>query len=98
MDNDRELEYQVIRSLLKTADNPRNRLEGMLAQALQDELTQRQREAVRLYYIEQMPMRMAADEMGVCISTVSRTIGRAKTRLQRCLKYGGRELLSGDDE
>ena len=39
-------------------------------------------------------MQDIADELGLHISTVSRTIKRGRERLKTCLRYGGRALLS----
>ena len=70
-----------------------NRLLKNLSAALTEELTPRQREAMTLYYITGLNMRQVAREMGVNISTVSRTLERGRRRLCRCLRYGARELL-----
>lgn len=90
---ERETEYQAIRSYLKQLDSPRSKLEEYMAIALREELTPRQHEAVRMYYLQQMRMKDIAIVMGVGISTVSRTLERARKRLSRCLKYGGQSLL-----
>lgn len=47
-----------------------------------------------MYYIEQMPMQDIADELGLHISSVSRTIKRGRERLKSALSYGGRNLLA----
>ena len=38
-----------------------------------------------------------ADELGVDISTVSRTLKRARGKLKTCLRYGGRALMGAMD-
>lgn len=91
---DREMEYQVLRKFLKSIDEPRGRLSRSLSEAIQSELTERQRQMVHMYYIKQMRMKDIADDLGVSVSTVSRTIRRGRTRLKRCLKYGGQALLN----
>ena len=96
--NSRELEYQALRQFLKNMESPKTRLASNLAMALEEELTERQRRFVKLYYIKQMPMQYIAEEAGVHVSTVSRTLKRARTRLKRCLKYGGQELLDAERE
>ena len=58
------------------------------------ELTKRQRQLIGMYYIEQMPMQDIADELGLHISSVSRTIKRGRERLKSALSYGGRNLLA----
>ena len=47
-----------------------------------------------MYYIEQMPMQDIADELGLHISSVSRTIKRGRERLKSSLRYGGRNLMA----
>jgi len=90
----KELEYQALRRFLKmveasrTGDMPEN-----MASALAEELTPRQQEMVQMYYVDQMLMADIAEELGVNISTVSRTISRGRDRLRRCLRYGGRALM-----
>jgi RNA polymerase sigma factor (sigma-70 family) len=91
---DRELEYQVLRKFLKSIEEPKGRLSKNLSMAIQSELTERQRQMVHMYYIRQMRMQDIAEALGVSVSTVSRTIGRGRTRLKRCLKYGGQALLN----
>ena len=45
-----------------------------------------------MYYIEQLPMQEIADELGLHISSVSRTIKSGRERLKSSLSYGGRNL------
>ena len=79
------------------ADNraEHRRLVENLKRALREELTARQFQTVTMYYMDDMSMCEIAAELGVCVSTVSRTIARGKNHLKRCLKYGARELLNG---
>ena len=91
--NTREIEYQTIRKFLRVVNAGEGRLARNLSLALDSELTARQRTAVRYYYMEQMTMQEVARQMNVCVSTVSRTLERARKRLRRCLKYGGQALL-----
>ena len=62
--------------------------------AICEELTDRQREYIKHYYIDGKSMSDIAREKGVCVSTVSRTLERARNRLRRCLRYGARQFLS----
>ena len=87
----REEEYQALRSFLKLASGGDSAAE-LVECAIREELTPRQRQIVEMYYIKQMPMHYIARELGVVPSTVSRTLARAKIRLERCLKYGGRNF------
>ena len=72
------------------ADNDEvlSRLRRNLRVARREELTPRQAQMLRLYFDEEMTMEQVGQELGVCKSTVSRTIARAKRRLKRCLRYG----------
>lgn len=65
-----------------------------LRRALRDDITDRQRQMIQMYYVDKMKMCEIARLLGVNTSTVSRTISRGEARLQKCLKYGARELLS----
>ena len=64
-----------------------------LAQALRQEVTQRQRQMLALYYGRHMTMEEIAQTLGVDRTTVSRTLKRGEARLQRCLRYGSTALL-----
>lgn len=93
-----EMEYQEMRSFLKGLENPKSRLGAMLADAIENELTSRQRQLVRLYYLEQYSMKDIAKMLEVNPSTVSRTLALARKRLKKCLRYGGGGLLRGTAE
>lgn len=73
-----------------SADNSReiSRLRHNLIRALREDVTEKQRTALLLYYAEGYNMREIGEQMGVDKSTVSRTIKRGERRLQRCLRYG----------
>ena len=70
-----------------------NRLKRNLTHALRQDITQRQREYMMLYYGRGMSMEAIATELGVNKSTVSRTLKRGRQRLYRCLRYGAANLL-----
>jgi len=89
---DKRLEYQAIRQFLKLLGNREIALSKEFTGAL-DELTPRQREMVRMYYIDQILMRDIAEKLRVNVSTVSRTIARGRNRLYRVMRYGRRGLL-----
>ena len=76
-------------------DNSRThaRLIRNLRRAIEEELTERQREMVKRYYIDGRSMQDIAEELCVNVSTVSRTIKRGRLRLSRCLRFGAKELL-----
>ena len=69
------------------------RLKRNLTQALRQDITQRQREYMILYYGRSMSMAAIAKQCGVNKSTVSRTLKRGRHRLFRCLRYGAANLL-----
>lgn len=70
-----------------------NRLKRNLTHALRQDVTQRQREYMMLYYGKSMSMEAIARQCGVNKSTVSRTLKRGRQRLYRCLRYGAANLL-----
>ena len=74
-----------------------NRLKRNLTHALRQDITQRQREYMMLYYGRGMSMEAIAKEVGVNKSTVSRTLKRGRQRLYRCLRYGAANLLEQAD-
>ena len=57
--------------------------------AMNEELTQRQRELIELYYLENMNMTEIAQRLELSPSTVSRTLKRGRGRLRKYLKYNG---------
>ena len=70
-----------------------NRLKRNLTHALRQDITQRQREYMILYYGRNMSMEAIAKQCGVNKSTVSRTLKRGRQRLYRCLLDGAAQLL-----
>ena len=70
-----------------------NRLKRNLTHTLRQDVTQRQREYMILYYGRGMSMEAIAQQCGVNKSTVSRTLKRGRQRLYRCLRYGAANLL-----
>ncbi len=73
-----------------------SRLVRKVSDAVKNELTPRQRQLVAMYYVQGLNMPRIARELGLNVSTVSRTLARGRERLKRCLKFGAKELL-GDD-
>ena len=70
-------------------------LKRNLARALREDVTEKQRRYLLLYYGEGLNMREIGERLGVDKSTVSRTIKRGENRLRRCLRYGAEVLLRG---
>ena len=81
-------EYMALRQYIKLVSDASGGAAGALRRAINSELTKRQRQLIGMYYIEQMP------ELGLHISSVSRTIKRGRERLKSALSYGGRNLLA----
>ena len=87
MTTKQEEEYRAMRRMMRMVCHPREDFSRSVGQALLHELTERQQEAVYLYYVQQMPMREVAAIQGLDISTVSRSLARARKRLYRVLGY-----------
>lgn len=62
-------------------------LRRALKRALADQITEKQRRYFLLHIGEGLSMTEIAERYGVAPSTVSRTIARAKARLENCLRY-----------
>ena len=95
-----DLEYQFYVRSLYGGDNKasRRQLIRNLRRAMESELTPRQMQIMKLYFMEGEKQCEIAEMLGVNKSTVSRTISRGKLRHQKCLKYGAAGLLSEDGE
>ena len=94
-----EREYHALRQYVNVIGNAGSRgLAAGVRLAIDTELTRRQRQLVEMYYLRQLSMQDIADELGIDLSTVSRTLKRARARLRRCLQYGGSALLSAIED
>ena len=93
------MDYRHYLSTLYGQDNStaHSRLLRNMRTAIATELTPRQMEVIRLYYLDGMTMVQAAKMLGVNKSTVSRTLKRGRARLKRCLKYGAAETLEVEE-
>lgn len=69
------------------------KISAMLYAAIQLELSEKQRIYFTEYYLEGLTVCEIGDEHGVNVSSVSRTIGRARGRLERVLKYVDPKLM-----
>ena len=69
-------EYMALRQYIRLVSDASGGAAGALRRAINSELTKRQKQLIGMYYIEQMPMQDIADELGLHISSVSRTIKR----------------------
>ncbi len=71
-----------------------SRLRRNLGRAMREELTDRQRQVMTLYYCDGKNMREIGETLDIDKSTVSRTISRGEQRLRRCLRYGAANLVN----
>lgn len=95
----REQEYKALRQFVRLMERAEGeQYAAKLRRALCEELTPRQTELVHMYYDRQMRMQDIADELNVDVSTVSRTLKRARVKLKTCLRYGGRALMDAVDD
>ncbi len=81
------------RSIAEDNSSQHLRLKRNLMAALREDITDKQRQALLLYYGEGLNMREIGERLGVDKSTVSRNIKRGEHRLRRCLRYGAKDLL-----
>lgn len=70
----------------------------VLTYAMENELTQRQIECVKMYYFEKMEMKEIARQLDIDISSVSRHLKRARKRLGVVMRYAFRRLEAMDEE
>ena len=92
-------EYQQY--LMRLGDDnakTRERLLINLRRAIREEITEKEWQAMQMYYVHQIKMTDIARELGVNISTVSRNISRGRAKLKKCLRYGAKELLEPEEE
>ena len=87
-----------MRRFLRTMERSENRTGRLLSVAIAEELTARQAQMVRLYFLEQHNMREIAEELSVNPSTVSRTLSVARAKLRRCMRFGALLLLEEEEE
>lgn len=75
-----------------------SRLRRNLIRCLREDVTERQRTMLTMYYAQGLNQRQIGEALGVDKSTVSRTIKRGEQRLRRCLRYGAERYLAHLDE
>ena len=88
-DIEKKLEYEALQEFIRLIDAGGS-LGERVKKVVDEELTPRQREMVKLYYIHQVNMPQIALQLGVSPSSVSRTIMRGRRRIRKYLKYNGR--------
>lgn len=90
-----ETEKAAFRSWLNTGGDNAEELiytKAAMARAIREELAEKQRAYMMAYYVG-MTMQQVAKKYGVNVSTVSRTIARARDHLRRVLRYCSPALL-----
>ena len=83
---------------MRTLEQSENRTGRLLSGAIAGELTARQAQMVRMYFLEQHTMKEIAEELSVNPSTVSRTLSVARAKLRRCMRFGALRLLEAEEE
>lgn len=81
-----------------TNTNELSRLKRNLLRAMQEEVTERQRLVLGMYYAEGLSVNEIAERLNVYPSTVARTRKRGEAKLRRCLRYGAATLLETTDD
>lgn len=94
---DKKLEYEALQEFVGLVYVGGN-LADRVRIAIDEELTERQRELIDLYYLEQMSMTEIAQRLELSPSTVSRTLKRGRGRLKKYLKYNGRYFAEAVSE
>lgn len=60
---------------------------SVLHEIIENDLTEKQREAIMMYYFEGLKMREIAEKLGVGIPAVSKRISKAEQRIGRMIRY-----------
>ena len=63
------------------------RMLKVLTRAIEGELTPRQRECVRLRYVDGLKVKEVAEELGVTPPTACKHLKKARLRLEKVMKY-----------
>lgn len=85
--------YARLLSEENTNEDEMSRLKVALWRALHEDISEKQRKYLLLYYGEGLNTVQIAAQEGVDKSTVARTIRRGEEALRRCLRYGAKRLL-----
>lgn len=70
-----------------TNENSLLLIKHVLPRVIEEKLSDRQKECIRLYYFEQLKMNEVANLMGIDRTTVSRTLKRGRNRIKMSLEY-----------
>ena len=63
------------------------RMKKIMNIAMENELTQRQRDCIRMRYFENIPVKEIAEKIGICPATVYKHISRAIRIFRKCAVY-----------
>ena len=76
-----------LRENAETNQESCERVRSKLVRAIQLELTPRQQKLLRMYYFDGLTMQAIAKQENITAGTVSRTLARARNRIQHVLEY-----------
>lgn len=78
-----------IRAILceSNGESEHSKLKKILVKVIQNELTEKQKNIVLMYYYKNMDMTEISKHTGVTIQAVSATMARARMRIYKILKY-----------
>ena len=88
--NEKIISEESLQRFFTQYNNPsdaRKRMKELLRRAVEQELTSRQRECIRLYYFERKKVCEIAAMTGVRPTTVYKHLNKARTALKRCTIY-----------
>ena len=68
-------------------NDKRKRMKKLLAAAIENELTERQKNCIMQYYYEKKSVKEIAENTGIRPTTVYKHIKKAKEALKKCRKY-----------
>lgn len=70
-----------------TNENNIQLIRRALPRVIEERLSDRQKDCIRLYYFENLNMNQTAAALGIERSTVSRTLKRARSKIKLSLEY-----------
>lgn len=94
---DRALEKEALKQYILLSQS-QGGLASHVREAMSEELTDRQRELIEMYYLQGMSMTEIAATLDLDPSTVSRTLKRGRERIRKYFKYNGRILVNSLSE
>ena len=82
-------EFMRLRSFVLLLEEPGGGSMQTVAELMDSTLSQKQKNMVKMYYIQQLPMREIARQLGVNASTISRGLKAAREKMNLCLDFMG---------